>query len=92
MYKLVFPYTYEERVKKFLRKHPELKNQYSKTLQLLELNSFHPSLRLHKFKTSTFEGCSVSINMSYRISLEFIISEKEIILIHIGDHKVMYGR
>jgi len=92
MYKLIFPNSYEEKVKKFLRKHPELKGQYSKTLQLLEINPFHPSLRLHLFKTSSFEGYSVSINMSYRISMEFIVTEKEIILVNIGDHQDIYGK
>jgi mRNA-degrading endonuclease YafQ of YafQ-DinJ toxin-antitoxin module len=92
MYKLLFPNSYEEKVKKFLRKHPELTGQYSKTLQLLEINPFHPSLRLHQFKTSSFEGYSVSINMSYRISLEFIVTEQEIILVNIGDHQDIYGK
>lgn len=92
MYKLIFPYSYEAKARKFLQKHPELKGLYSKTLQLLELNPFHPSLRLHQFKTSSFEGYSVSINLSYRISLEFIISEKEIILVNIGDHQDIYGK
>jgi mRNA-degrading endonuclease YafQ of YafQ-DinJ toxin-antitoxin module len=92
MYKLLFPNSYEEKVKKFLRKRPELTGQYSKTLQLLEINPFHPSLRLHQFKTSSFEGYSVSINMSYRISLEFIVTEQEIILVNIGDHQDIYGK
>ena len=55
MFKLIFPYSYEEKVRKFLRKHPELTGQYGKTLQLLEINPFHPSLRLHQFKTGSFE-------------------------------------
>jgi mRNA-degrading endonuclease YafQ of YafQ-DinJ toxin-antitoxin module len=92
MYKLIFPNSYEDKVKKFLKKHPELKSQYSKTLQLLEINPYHPSLRLHQFKTSSFEGYSVSINMSYRISMEFIVTEQEIILINIGDHQDIYGK
>ncbi len=92
MYKLIFPFSYEEKVKKFLKKHPELLKQYSKTLQLLEINPYHPSLRLHQFKTSSFEGYSVSINLSYRISMEFIVTEKEIILVNIGDHQDIYGK
>ncbi|MDQ7797192.1 MAG: plasmid stabilization protein, partial [Spirochaetia bacterium] len=59
---------------------------------LLELNPFHPSLRLHHFKTSNFEGYSISINLMYRISLEFIMNGKEILLIDIGDHKAIYGK
>ena len=92
MYKLIFPYSYEEKVKKFLRKHPELLKQYTKTLQLLEINPYHPSLRLHQFKTSSFEGYSVSINLSYRISMEFIVTESEIVLVNIGDHQDIYGK
>jgi len=92
MHKLIFTYSYEQRVKKFIKKHPEILNQYTKTLELLELNPFHPSLRLHQFKTSSFEGYSVSINLSYRISLEFQIQEKEIVLINIGDHQDIYGK
>ena len=92
MHKLIFTYSYEQRASKFIKKHPEILNQYTKTLELLELNPFHPSLRLHQFKTSTFEGYSVSINLSYRISLEFQIKEKEIVLINIGDHQDIYGK
>ena len=92
MHKIIFTYSYEQRVSKFIKKHPEILNQYTKTLELLELNPFHPSLRLYQFKTSTFEGYSVSINLSYRISIEFQIKEKEIVLINIGDHQDIYGK
>jgi mRNA-degrading endonuclease YafQ of YafQ-DinJ toxin-antitoxin module len=92
MYRLIFTYSYEEKVRKFLKKHPNIKGQYRKTLELLELNPYHPSLRLHQFKTSSFEGYSVSINLSYRISIEFLVTEKEITLINIGDHQEIYGK
>ena len=92
MFKLIFPFSYEEKVKKFLKKHPEVINQYKKTIQLLELNPYHTSLRLHKFKTTSFEGYSVSINLSYRISIELLIDEKEITMINIGDHKEIYSK
>jgi len=55
-----------------------------------------PSLRLclilHQFKTGSFEGFSVSINVSYRISLEFLVTEKEIIFVNIGDHQEIYEK
>lgn len=92
MYRLVFPEFFEEKARKFLRKHPEVRNQYEKCLTLLELDPFHPSLRLHKFKTTNFEGYSVSINLSYRISLEFIVTDKEIVLVNVGDHQDIYGK
>ena len=87
MYSLIFTEAYEKRARKFLKKHADLKNQYEKTLKLLELNPYHPSLRLHKFS----ELFSVSINMQYRISLDFKIEDEKITPIDVGDHKHIYG-
>jgi len=92
MYKIIYTHFYEERARRFLKKHPDITKQYQKTLELLELNPFHPSLRLHKFKTKNFEGFSISINISYRISMEFRVSGNEIILIDVGDHQEIYGK
>ena len=92
MYKLIFPKSYEDKARRFLKKHPEVRSQYEKCLTLLELNPFHPSLRIHQFKTSNFEGYSVSINLSYRISIEFLVTEKEIIMVNVGDHQDIYRK
>ncbi len=63
---------------------------YSKALRLLEANPHHPSLRLHGLK-GKLEGLhSVSINMSFRITIEMIISDTDIILINVGDHDEVY--
>ena len=64
--------------------------QYQKTLRLLEMNPSHPSLRLHKLEGKLSDLFSVTINISYRIVLEFVIKEKEIILINIGTHNEVY--
>ncbi len=88
MYKIIFTESYEERVKKFLKKHPDLTNQYKKTLQLMELNPYHPSLRLHKFS----DLFSVSINMQYRIAIDFMIEGETIIPVNVGGHKAIYGK
>lgn len=89
-YRLVFSDRYVKRVRKFLRKHPELRSQYQKTLELLELNPQHLSLRLRKLQGQLSDLSSVSINMSYRILLNFIVQDDEIILIDIGDHDHIY--
>ena len=49
-YQLVFTDQYNRRAARWLRRHPELRNQYLKTLQLLEANPYHPSLRLHALR------------------------------------------
>ena len=89
-YQLIYPDSYIKRAKKFLRKHPEIHTQYRKTLELLELNPWHPSLRLHDLGGRLKGLSSVSINMSYRIVLELVIKDEEIILINIGSHDQVY--
>ncbi len=89
-YKLVFPESYIRRARKFLKKHPEIHGQYRKVLELLELNPYHPSLRLHSLQGNLSGLSSVSINISYRIVLELIIDGNEILLINIGKHDQVY--
>ena len=89
-YKLIYTQSYNKRAAKFLKRHPELAGQYEKTLKLLELDPFHPSLRLHQLKGKLKDLSSVSINVSYRITLEFIMVEKEIILVNVGHHDEVY--
>ena len=87
---LVFSEQYNRRAKRFLKVHPELRQQYLKTLQILEINPAHPSLRLHPLR-GRLEGLqSVSINLSYRITLELLIKDREIIPVNVGDHDAVY--
>ena len=78
------------RAVRFLKRHPQLKNQYAKTLALLELNPHHPSLRLHDLSGRLQGVHAVSINLSYRITLEMVIQEAQIILLNVGDHDAVY--
>jgi len=56
----------------------------------LKANPHHPSLRLHKLKGTLKDYDSVSISMAYRVVLELIITDEEIILLDIGKHKEVY--
>lgn len=89
-WQLVFTEQYNRRAARFLRRHPNAQSQYAKTLKLLEANPHHPSLRLHALKGKLSGLHSVSINLSYRITLEMMITESEIVLINIGDHDAVY--
>jgi mRNA-degrading endonuclease YafQ of YafQ-DinJ toxin-antitoxin module len=89
-YKLIFTEDYTRRALRFLKRHPELINQYTKTLALLELNPHHPSLRLHALSGRLQGVHSVSINLSYRITLELQIQEQQIIPLNVGDHNAVY--
>lgn len=89
-YVLVFTDAYNRRALRWLKKHPDLKSQYLKTLQLLEANPFHPSLRLHALSGKLQSIHSVSIKVSYRITLELLIQNGQIIPINVGDHDAVY--
>jgi toxin HigB-1 len=87
---LVFTEQYNRRSAKFLRQHPDLRQHYLKTLQLLEANPSHPSLRLHALRGKFLGLHSVSINLSYRITLELLIQDQQIIPVNVGDHDAVY--
>ena len=89
-YQLIYTNSYIKKAKNFFKKHPELIKQYQKTLELLEINPNHPSLRLHKLQGRLSELSSVSINISYLIALEMVIQDHQIILIDIGNHDQVY--
>lgn len=89
-YQLVFTDDYTRRALRFLKRHPELKSQYGKTLALLEINPHHPSLRLHALQGKLQGLHSVSINLSYRITLELLIADAQIIPVNVGDHDAVY--
>lgn len=89
-YRIVFTESYNKKASKWLKKHAALRGQYLKTLQLIELDVNHPSLRLHKISGRLSGLSSVSINMSYRITLELMIEDGDIVLINIGSHDEVY--
>ena len=89
-WQFIFTEQYNRRAAKFLKRNPAIEGQYIKTLELLELNPYHPSLRLHTL-SGKLEGLhSVSVNLKYRITMEMIIAEREIIPINVGDHDAAY--
>lgn len=90
MAEIIYTDSYIKRAVKFFKKHPELISQYEKTLKLLEANPNHPSLRLHKLRGKLSELYSISINISYRISIDFLIDDDKIIPVDIGTHDDVY--
>ena len=90
MAEILYTESYLKRAGKFIRKHPDLISQYEKTLKILEINPYHPSLRLHKLHGKLSELYSVSINISYRLIIIFLIKDDRIIPIDIGSHSEVY--
>jgi mRNA-degrading endonuclease YafQ of YafQ-DinJ toxin-antitoxin module len=89
-FRIIYTQSYLKRAAKFIKRHPDLLPQYEKTLKLLELNPSHPSLRLHRLGGPLRDLHSVSINISYRITLEFLIEDGKIVLVNVGSHEEVY--
>ncbi len=88
--RIIYTHSYLKRAAKFIQRHPELLPQYEKTLSLLELNPAHPSLRLHRLGCPLKDLFSISINLSYRITLEFLIEDDKMVLVNVGSHEEVY--
>jgi mRNA-degrading endonuclease YafQ of YafQ-DinJ toxin-antitoxin module len=54
------------------------------------MNPHHPSLRLHALSGRLQGIHSASINVTYRITLELLIHNQQIILLNVGDHDAVY--
>ena len=89
-YKFIVTDEYKKRLKKFFKRHPDMIKRYGKAIIILETDPFHPSLRLHKLKGNLQAYFSVSINMEYRVVIDFIVKNNEIIPIDIGSHEDVY--
>lgn len=88
--KIIFTDRYTRAATRFLKRHPEMARAYEMTLELLMLNPHHPSLRLHALTGRLTGVHSVSINLSYRITLHLQVTESEIVPIDVGDHDEVY--
>jgi hypothetical protein len=89
-YTLIYMDYYLKRAEKFVKRNPDQVFQYEKPLEILEINSSHLSLRYHALKEKLKGLHSVSNNISYRTTLEFLITGKQILLVNVGHHDVVY--
>lgn len=89
-YKILITDSYLKKLKKFLKNHPDMLDRYAKAIEILETNPYHPLLRLHKLQGKFYDFHSVSININYRVIIDFIIQENKIIPIDIGTHDDVY--
>lgn len=89
-YKIIFTERYTHIAARFLKRHPDMARAYEKTLALLQVNPQHPSLRLHALGGRLQGVYSVSINLSYRITLHLLVEEHEIVPLDVGDHDAVY--
>ena len=90
MYKVLETKKYHKKLLKFFKKHKDMIEKYKKVMFLLGSNPYHPSLRLHKLQGELKSYYSISLDLEYRIILDFIIIDNQIYLLDIGSHDEVY--
>jgi mRNA interferase YafQ len=84
--------TFDRKFKKLLKRQPQLRNSVALTLELLEADAFHPSLKTHKLKGELDRSWSCSAGYDLRIVFAFVEHENQevIVLESIGTHEETY--
>lgn len=87
---LVTTQHFERRARKFLRKHPDLRQALRDTLHELSRDPFDPKLKLHPFAGTLSGVQAVSLSYAYRLTLMVSVTERDIVLLDIGTHDEVY--
>lgn len=90
MFKIVTTNLFLRRLRKFLKKHPELRERFTQVVDGLAVDPFDPRLRYHQLSGRLHGLQAVSLTDSYRLVFTVIITEQEIILLDIGSHDEVY--
>ncbi|MFQ5586931.1 MAG: type II toxin-antitoxin system YafQ family toxin [Thermodesulfobacteriota bacterium] len=92
MYEIITTRHFMRNARKFLRKHPDLRDRVAKVIDDLKEDPFQPHLELHALGGKLEDIFAASISHSYRLTLSLKITEKEIILLDIGSHNEVYRK
>ena len=80
--------------KRLIKRNPQLRLVIEQTLQQIELDVYHPSLKTHKLMGDLDDIWSCSVDYSYRILFEFTTDpatgDRAILLVNIGSHDEIY--
>jgi mRNA-degrading endonuclease YafQ of YafQ-DinJ toxin-antitoxin module len=87
---LVTTQHFERRARKFLRKHPDLRQALRDTLDDLSQDPFQPKLKLHPLSGNLGGVQAVSLTYSYRVTMLVRVTEQEIVLLDIVTHDEVY--
>jgi len=90
VFSLVTPQRFLRRARKFLKKHPDLRGQFTQIIADLQHDPYAPHLTFHHLSGKLKGIQAVSITGSYRITLTIFVTEKEIVLLDVGSHDEVY--
>ena len=90
MFAIVTTRYFFRRSRKFLKKHPELRDRYGRIIDDLKENPFAPHLHYH-YLSGEMEGLqAIRLTYDYRIVLTVEVTAQEVILLDIGSHDEVY--
>jgi len=90
MFAIVTPQYFLRRLRKFLKKHPDLRARFAQIVDDLREDPFAPHLGYHQL-SGELEGIqAVRLTYDYRITLTVVVTDKEITLLDIGSHDEVY--
>lgn len=89
-YALITTQHFERRARKFIRKHPDLRQALRDTLGDLSRDPFQAKLKLHPLSGNLAGVQAVSLTYSYRLALLLRVTEQEVVLLDIGTHDEVY--
>jgi mRNA-degrading endonuclease YafQ of YafQ-DinJ toxin-antitoxin module len=81
---------FERNLRKFVRKHPELRAEIERAFSDLAEDPFQPRLRMHPLRGQLAGFHAVRIDYANRIVLVLNVDEQEITLAAIGSHDEAY--
>jgi mRNA-degrading endonuclease YafQ of YafQ-DinJ toxin-antitoxin module len=90
LWKIVDTPYYQRALKRFLRKHPDLRRTYDDVVRLLATDPYAPSLKLHLLDGQHAGEYAVSVTYTYRMILTIVVIEHQIVLLDIGSHDDVY--
>ena len=89
-WRLVRTDTFLATARKFFRRHPDLKEEFSALLDQLVDDPFAPRFRTHPLKGQHAGTHAVSLTYSVRVVVLIRVTPKEIVLLDIGSHDEVY--
>lgn len=90
--KLLRSSSFVRSARRLLKKNPSVGAQLRSTLELLELDPFHPQLQTHKLKGKLAGSWAASVTYGLRVVFDFVDDEgeKAILLSSVGTHDEVY--
>jgi addiction module RelE/StbE family toxin len=78
------------RARKFMKKHPDLRQRFAQVVDDLQQDPFAAHLAYHHLGGKLKDLHAVSITYEYRIILTIEVTDREVILLDIGSHDEVY--